>query len=215
MKKENIIKTLQVLNKYQTGYSMLAKISRSRNSFKTLICTILSARARDEVTYPLCGKLFKQYKNCKALASAKQRDVEKIIKSIGFYRNKSKNVIQTAKIIQKKYKGKVPKLKSQLLELPGVGTKVANCVLVYAFGKSAIPVDTHVHRISNRLGWVKTKTPEQTEKVLEQLVPQKHWINVNELFVIHGQTICKPITPVCSACPISKFCKKIGVKKHV
>jgi len=213
MKKEKIIKILKILKKHQTGLSMLGQISRSKRPCKGLISTILSARAKDTVTLPLSRLVFKKYPDAKALANARQKDVEKIIKPIGFYRNKSKNIISTAKIVHKKYNGRVPRTKSELLELPGVGTKVAGCVLVYAFGEPAIPVDTHVHRVSNRLGWVKTKAPEKTEKILEQIIPKKYWTDVNEVLVIHGQTVCFPITPKCSSCPIRKYCKRVGVKR--
>lgn len=213
IQKEAINKFLKLLQKHQNGISMLGKVSKSRNPYKVLISTILSARAKDIVSYPISKAVFRKYSDAKALARAKQKDVEKIIKSIGFYRIKAKNIIGSARIVQRKYAGKVPRTKQELLELPGVGTKVANCVLVYAFGISAIPVDTHVHRLSNRLGWVRTKTPEQTESALERLVPRKYWIDVNELFVTHGQTICVPLTPKCSICPIRKHCKRVGVKK--
>ncbi len=212
-KEKAIITVLKLLQKHQTGISMLGKVSKSGNPYRVLISTILSARAKDTVSYPISNAVFKKYPDAKSLAKAKQKSVEKIIKSIGFYRNKAKNIIGSARIVQRKYGGKVPRTKSELLELPGVGSKVAGCVLVYAFGISAIPVDTHVHRISNRLGWVKTKTPEQTERALEQLVPRKYWIDVNELLVTHGQTICAPITPRCSICPVRKYCRRVGVRK--
>ena len=212
-KEKAIITILKLLQKHQTGISMLGRISKSGNPYRVLISTILSARAKDTVSYPISNAVFKKYPDAKSLARAKQKNVEKIIKSIGFYRNKAKNIIGSARIVQIKYGGKVPRTKSELMELPGVGSKVAGCVLVYAFGISAIPVDTHVHRLSNRLGWVKTKTPEQTERALEQLVPRKYWIDVNELLVTHGQTICAPITPKCSICPVRKYCRKVGVKK--
>ena len=178
--------------------------------FKILVGTILSARARDEVTEVVAKKLFKKYKNTKQLASAKQKDVEKIIKQIGFYRNKTKNIIGTAKAVAKL--GKVPDTEEGLLALPGVGRKVAGCVLVYAFKKDAIPVDTHVHRISNRLGLVKTKMPDKTEIALRKLTPKRYWQDVNDLLVHHGKTVCKPITPLCSKCSIEKYCKKVNVK---
>jgi len=214
MKKETIIKTIASLKRFQKTDSMLEQISKAKSPFKVLISTILSARAKDTVTLPLSKEVFKRYTDAKKLARAKQKDVEKIIKPIGFYRNKAKNIIQTAGIIHKKYKGKVPRTKTELMELPGVGTKVAGCVLVYAFGEPAIPVDTHVHRVSNRLGWTKTKTPEKTEKELEKIIPKRYWLDVNELLVVHGQTICFPRIPRCSKCPIAKYCKKTGVKKH-
>jgi endonuclease-3 len=214
VKKEEVVTVLKILHKYHTDLSMLGTMSKSRNSYKMLISTILSARARDVVTLPVSRELFKKYPNIKSLANAKQKDVEKIIKRIGFYKNKAKNIIGAAKAVQNKYKGKVPRDEKELRKLPGVGQKVAACMLVYAFGKPAIPVDTHVFRVSNRLGWVKTKTPEKTQGALEKLVPKKYWMIVNEVLVLHGQTICLPQRPKCSNCPINKYCKKVGVKKH-
>lgn len=127
---------------------------------------------------------------------------------------KSKNVINASKMLLEKFDGKVPKTMEQLIELPGVGRKVANCVLVYAFKQDAIPVDIHVFRISNRLGWVKPKTPEKTEIALMKLIPRKHWQMLNDTLVAHGKTICTPISPFCSKCPIYDHCKRKGVDKH-
>ena len=175
--------------------------------FSILIGTILSARTKDEATTKAVKVLFSKYKNPKELANAKIKDVEKIIKSIGFYHVKSKRIIDVAKIIDKKYKGKVPDNLETLVELPGVGRKTANCVLVYAFEKPAIPVDIHVHRISNRLGLVDTKNPEETEQELMKTIKKKYWIDVNDTFVMYGQNICKPISPMCDVCMIKKNCK--------
>jgi endonuclease-3 len=181
-------------------------------SFSILIGTILSARTKDETTTKVVKVLFSKYKNAKELANAKTKDVEKIIKSIGFYHVKSKRIIEVAKIINSKYKGKVPDNLEKLVELPGVGRKTANCVLVYAFDKPAIPVDIHVHRISNRLGLVNTKTPEETEQELMKNVPKKYWIDINDTFVMYGQNICKPISPMCSVCKIKRDCKYYKTK---
>ena len=211
--KEEVVKVLKILQKYHKGLSMLGNIGKSKNNYKILISTILSARARDVVTLPISKELFKKYPTMKSLANAKQKDVEKIIKRIGFYKNKAKNIIGAARTVQNKYKGRVPNTEKELLKLPGVGKKVAACMLVYAFNKPAIPVDTHVHKVSNRLGWVDTKTPEKTQKALEKLVPKKYWTIVNEVLVLHGQTICLP-RPKCFKCPIARYCKKKGVKKH-
>ena len=175
--------------------------------FSILIGTILSARTKDESTTKAVKALFLKYKNAKSLSNAKVKDVEKIIKSIGFYHVKSRRIIEVAKIIDSKYKGKVPNNLDELVELPGVGRKTANCVLVYAFEKPAIPVDIHVHRISNRLGLVETKTPEETEQELMQKIPKKFWIEINDTFVMYGQNICKPISPMCDVCKIKKKCK--------
>tara|TARA_B100002049_G_scaffold158224_1_gene118270 strand:+ start:2043 stop:2693 length:651 start_codon:yes stop_codon:yes gene_type:complete len=175
--------------------------------FSILIGTILSARTKDETTTKAVKALFLKYKNPEELANAKIKDVEKIIKSIGFFRVKSKRIIEVARIIHKKYKDKVPDDLDTLVQLPGVGRKTANCVLVYAFEKPAIPVDIHVHRISNRLGLVETKNPEDTEQELMKKIDKKYWIEINDTFVMYGQNICKPISPMCDVCKIRKTCK--------
>jgi len=189
------ITALQELHEAETG------------PFSILIGTILSARTKDETTTKIVKALFLKYKNPKELANAKIKDVEKIIKSIGFYHVKSKRIIEVAKIIDSQFKGIVPDDLETLLKLPGVGRKTANCVLVYAFEKPAIPVDIHVHRISNRLGLVETKTPEDTEQELMKKIPKKYWIDINDTFVMYGQNICKPISPMCSICKIKRNCK--------
>ncbi len=183
--------------------------------FSILIGTILSARTKDESTTRIVKDLFKVYKNAKQLANAKVKDVEKIIKSIGFYHVKAKRIIDVAKIIDSQYKGKVPDNLEKLVELPGVGRKTANCVLVYAYEKPAIPVDIHVHRISNRLGLVQTKNPEETEFELMKKIPKKFWLDINDTFVMYGQNICKPISPMCTVCKIKNSCKYYKTKKNV
>ena len=175
--------------------------------FSILIGTILSARTKDETTTKAVKALFLKYKNPEDLANAKIKDVEKIIKSIGFFRVKSKRIIEVARIIHKKYKDKVPDDLDTLVQLPGVGRKTANCVLVYAFEKPAIPVDIHVHRISNRLGLVETKNPEDTEQELMKKIDKRYWIEINDTFVMYGQNICKPISPMCDVCKIKKTCE--------
>ncbi len=180
--------------------------------FSILIGTILSARTKDETTTKIVKALFSRYKNPKELANAKIKDVEKIIKSIGFYHVKSKRIVEVAKIINTKYKGKVPDDLETLVQLPGVGRKTANCVLVYAYEKPAIPVDIHVHRISNRLGLVDTKNPEETEQVLMKKIKKKYWLDINDTFVMFGQNICKPISPMCDVCKIKKSCKYYNLK---
>ncbi len=171
-----------------------------------LIGTILSARTRDESTSAVVRELFSKYKTARSLAKAKLSDVEKIIKRTGFYHVKAKRIIEVASIIDSKYSGLVPKTMEELISLPGVGRKTANCVLVYAFDEPAIPVDTHVHRISNRLGLVKTKIPEETEIELMKKIPREYWIRINDTFVMYGQNICKPISPMCPVCQIKKEC---------
>ena len=180
--------------------------AETEGPFSILIGTILSARTKDESTTKVVKKLFSRYRTPKALANAKVRNVEKLIKSIGFYHVKAKRIIKVAQIINSQYKGKVPENFEKLIELPGVGRKTANCVLVYAFDTPAIPVDTHVHRISNRLGLVNTKMPEETEMELRKKIPKKYWLQINDTFVMYGQNICKPISPMCNICKIKTRC---------
>jgi len=174
--------------------------------FSILIGTILSARTRDENTARVVRELFKAYPTAEDLAKARVRDVEKIIRPIGFYRVKSRRIIEVARVISAQYKGRVPENLDSLVELPGVGRKTANCVLVYAFERPAIPVDIHVHRISNRLGLVETKTPEETERALMEKVPKRFWLDINDTFVMYGQNICKPVSPMCGVCKIRNGC---------
>jgi len=209
---EQIDKVLSILARKQ-GTTMLERIGRKYNAYEVLISTILSARAKDEVTEIVSEKLFKKYPTIQTLAKADKKDVIEIIRKIGFYNQKAKYNINTAKIIVKDFNGKVPETMEELTQLPGVGRKVASCVLVYSFKKEALPVDTHVHQLSNRLGWVRTKTPEQTEQKLMKIVPRKHWLSLNNIFVDHGKTICVPVSPFCSKCPVYKYCKRINVKR--
>ena len=194
-----------------TALEGLHRIQAAR-PFRILIATILSARTKDENTTKAADKLFKVYGTPQKLAKAKVKDVEKMIKSVGFYHVKSRRIINAANIILSKYHGKVPANIEQLTDIPGVGRKTANCVLVYAFEEPAIPVDTHVHRISNRLGLVDTKTPEETEMELRKNVPKKYWLPINNTFVMYGQNICKPISPMCNVCKISKNCNYFKTK---
>ena len=179
----------------------------SGDPFKILIGTILSSRSRDENTTKVVKTLFKRFKNAKELAEGNMEEVKQIIHSIGFYNVKAKRVIEVSQLIVKKFNGKVPNCIEKLLELPGVGRKTANCVLVYGFNKPAIPVDTHVHRISNRMGLVNTKTPEKTEAELSNIIDRKHWIKLNNTFVMYGQNICLPVTPNCKLCELKQMCK--------
>ena len=194
-----------------TALERLHKVQTAR-PFRILIATILSARTKDENTTKAADKLFKLYGTPQKLAKAKVKDVEKIIKSVGFYHVKSKRIIEVANLILSKYNGKVPADIDKLVDMPGVGRKTANCVLVYAFEKPAIPVDTHVHRISNRLGLVDTKTPEETEMALREKIPKTYWLDINNTFVMYGQNICKPISPMCDVCKIRKTCNYFQTK---
>lgn len=175
--------------------------------FRILIGTVLSHRTRDERTAVATEKLFTVYDTPERLANADPNKVKELIKPVGFYNVKTKSVIRVAREIEDRFGGEVPDDLEGLLSLHAVGRKTANCVLVYGFNKPAIPVDTHVHRISNRLGLVDTKTPEQTEAALTERVPKKYWLELNELFVRFGQTICKPVGPRCYTCLLKRECK--------
>lgn len=180
----------------------------SSDPFKVLIATVLSQRTRDEVTERASEKLFSKYSTASALAHADAGEIEKLIREVGFYRIKAPRVKEIARIISNDFKGRVPDSMEALLSLPGVGRKTANCVLVYGFGRDAIAVDTHVHRISNRLGLVSTGKPEETEARLYEVLPKKHWRHINELLVRFGQDICRPVAPKCGACLLADLCSK-------
>lgn len=183
------------------------QIQEDGDPFKILIGTILSARTRDEVTTAVIKALFSRFKNPVELSRANLSDIKKLIQKIGFYNVKAARLKEVSQLIIKKYNGEVPSNLNDLLTLPGVGRKTANCVLVYGFKKAAIPVDIHVHRISNRIGIVNTKNPEETENVLQKSIDKKYWIRVNETFVTFGQNICLPIKPKCNVCQLTKMCK--------
>ena len=176
--------------------------SEGGDPFRILIGTILSHRTKDENTTRATENLFSRYKTPAELAGADPRIVRRLIRPSGFYNMKTKNIITASKQLVEQFEGEVPDNEEDLLKLRAVGRKTANCVLVYAFNKPAIPVDTHVHRISNRLGLVKTKKPEETEAELVRTVPRRYWLEVNDLFVRFGQTTCRPIGPRCSVCTL-------------
>jgi endonuclease-3 len=175
--------------------------------FRILISTILSARTKDETTSAASNRLFQAYPTVADLAVADPAEVRELIYPVGFYKTKAERIVEVARAVKNDFGGEVPREMESLLQLPSVGRKTANCVLVYGFREDAIPVDTHVHRISNRLGLVDTKTPEQTERALVEAVPREHWLDLNELFVRFGQEVCKPIGPRCEECSFTSLCK--------
>jgi len=174
--------------------------------FKVLIATVLSQRTRDENTHLAVKNLFAIYKTPLELSNANLNHLQSLIKSAGFYRVKASRIKEISRIIVEEYHGDIPDNITKLLSLPGVGRKTANCVLAYGFGKPAIPVDTHVHRVSNRLGLVNTKSEYETEKALQKIIPIEYWIELNELIVKFGQDICQPIKPKCSQCNLRDLC---------
>jgi len=182
--------------------------------FEILISTLLSLRTKDEVTIEATKRLFNTADNPFEMIKLEKNDIEKLIYPVGFYPTKAGRIIEISKILIEKYNGKVPDSLENLLELPGVGRKTANLVLAEGYNIPAICVDTHVHRISNRTGYVKTKNPDQTEQALREKLPKKYWIIYNEILVAFGQIICRPVSPHCSKCPVTQYCSKTGVEKH-
>ena len=183
-------------------------------AFYVLISCVLSQRTKDEVTYPAAKRLLKLANNPKAMLAIPIKTIEKAIYPSGFYITKARRIKEISKYLLDNFDGKVPNTYEELLKIRGVGRKTAGIVLTHAFNTPALPIDTHCHRIANRLGWVKTKTPEETEKVLMLIIPKKYWIGLNELLVKHGQQVCVPISPFCSKCVIKKFCKRVGVENR-
>jgi endonuclease-3 len=188
---------------------------RKQDPFKVLISTILSARTKDLNTKEATEQLFSKFNTPELIANADIGEIERLIYKAGFYKVKAARIKQVSKILIEKYGGIVPNIYEDLITLPGVGAKTANCVLVYAFKIPAIPVDTHVHRISNRIRWVRTIKPEQTEEKLKEYIPSELWLRINRLFVRFGQEICLPTKPKCVICPINDYCpKEIMIKER-
>jgi endonuclease-3 len=182
--------------------------------FTTLISCILSLRTKDEVTEKASVKLLKKNDTPEKILKLSEKQIQSLIYPVGFYKTKAKRIKEISKTLIEKYSSEVPQEFNELLKLKGVGRKTANIVMVYGHKKQGfLPIDTHCHRIPNRLGWIKTKTPEETEKTLTKILPKKYWDDFNHLFVSFGQTICLPVSPYCSRCPIKKYCKKISVTK--
>lgn len=180
--------------------------SSKETAWEVLVFTLLSARTRDEQTELVFRDLLLNYPGPLELAEARVSDVARILQRIGLYKTKARNVVALAQRIQDEYAGQVPRTLEQLVDLPGVGVKTASCVLVYAFHQPAIPVDTHVHRIVNRLGWVKETTPEKTGTALMVTVPKKWWMDMNRVMVQFGRQMCIPGKPKCFQCPVSQWC---------
>ncbi len=181
--------------------------------FETLISTILSLRTKDTVTEAASRRLLGCASTPERILNLTPQDIEKLIYPVGFYRTKAKNLKETCRILLEKYGGKVPRDLDELLKLPGVGRKTANLVMTVGYDDYGICVDTHVHRITNIWGYVKTKTPEETEFALRKKLPKKYWKTYNDILVTFGQNLCVPVSPWCSRCPVEKFCPRIGVKR--
>lgn len=186
---------------------------RTRSPFKVLVSTVISARTKDEVTKDASERLFARADTPIALATMSEKEIAGLIYPAGFYRTKARNLKRLARILVDDFGGEVPRKIEELTSLPGVGRKTANLVLTLAFGDYGICVDTHVHRIVNRIGVIKTQTPEQTEYALRRVLSKKHWIEFNDLLVTFGKKVCTPVSPFCSVCPIERDCLKVNVKR--
>ncbi|HEX9757594.1 MAG TPA: endonuclease III [Nitrospiria bacterium] len=185
--------------------------NQTRDPFQVLISCVLSLRTKDETTAGASERLFKLASTPQTMGRLRNSKIEKTIYPVGFYRTKAKSIKEICKRLVHQYAGKVPDEIEELVKLPGVGRKTANLVVTLGYQKYGICVDTHVHRISNRWGYVKTKTPEDTEVSLRKKLPKKYWMIFNDLLVPYGQNLCRPISPFCSLCKISSFCCKVGV----
>ncbi len=203
------------LERHLTGKQLpaVSEIARVRQDpFRVLVSTMISLRTKDEVTSRSSERLFLEASTPEPLARLPEEEIARLIYPAGFYKTKARNLKRAAVILVDKYASRVPSSMAELLALPGVGRKTANLVRNLGFGLDGICVDTHVHRISNRTGWVEAKTPAKTEIALEKILPRRYWIAINEYLVGFGQNTCTPISPKCSLCPVYENCRRIGVE---
>ncbi len=192
---------------------VVTEVSKEKSPFKVLISCLLSLRTKDAVTAVASRRLFEVADTPEKLSRLNVKKIERLIYPVGFYHTKAKRIKDISKVLVEKYGSKVPDSIDELLKLHGVGRKTANLVVGLGYGIPSICVDSHVHQISNRLGLVKTKNPHETEFALRKLLPKKNWIEINDYLVSYGQNICVPVSPWCSKCKLSKYCKKAGVKR--
>jgi len=206
---DNIVQILKA--RYHDDTSALMDVSNARDPFRVLISCILSLRTKDEVTAKATKRLFARAKTPAEMLNLTKEEIEAAIYPVGFYHRKAEQILEICRVLIGQYDSRVPDELEELLNFKGVGRKTANIVVTMGYNKLGVAVDTHVHRISNRIGLVATETPHQTEFALREVLPQKYWIIFNDLLVMHGQNICTPISPKCSMCPISAYCERVGV----
>ena len=213
MHDEDIHSVIRILKKDLQGY--LPPVGRmaaeGRTPFQVLVAVVMSSRTKDEVSGPAAERLFARADTPEKMLELGEKEVARAIYPTGFYNTKARNIISLSRGLIDRYEGKVPDSIEELLTLPGVGRKTANLVVSLAFGGAGICVDVHVHRISNRLGYVKTRTPAETERALRAKLPKRHWAVYNTIMVGHGQKACRPVSPFCSRCPVFRFCDRVGV----
>ena len=215
MKTKDVDKIMKILSKRYPSYekTTLNRMRKNPNAFRILIACLLSLRTQDKNTEITSKKLFAVADTPEKISKLSIKKLEKLIYNSGYYKNKAKTIKNVSRTLIEKFNSKVPSNKEQLLSIKGIGPKTANIVLAFAYGKSVIPVDVHVHVIANRLGWVNSKKPEDTEKQLEKIIPKKFWKELNATLVQFGKEICITVSPWCSKCPVRKYCLRIGVKK--
>lgn len=200
------LKALYVIDRFVTTHGP--------DPFRILVGCVISLRTKDEVTYPATARLFDRARDPRAMLRLPAPTIAQLIYPAGFFRRKSEQIRAISALLIERFDGRVPAEIDDLLELPGVGRKTANLVRTLGFGKPGICVDIHVHRITNRLGWVRTDHPDATEAVLREVLPRQHWIPINETLVRHGQQVCRPISPLCSQCRVSADCPRRDVETH-
>lgn len=215
MEKQDIEKVMNMLKKAfpSNEKTTLNRMRKSPDAFKILISCLLSLRTQDKNTEKASRQLFEVAHTPEQIIKLPIKKLENLIFSSGHYKKKARTLKHVSKEIIKRFHGKVPQTKEELMSIKGIGPKTANIVLAFAFGKSVIPVDVHVHVIANRLGWVNSKKPEDTEKALELILPKKHWKELNSILVQFGKEICITISPKCSICPVRIYCPRIGIKR--
>jgi endonuclease-3 len=212
---ENVLRILQrAIRKWKVPAVGVVAENAADRPFATLVSTIISLRTKDAVTEQASRRLLARAPTPEGIAAMSVVEIEELIYPAGFYHTKARNLKETSRILLREYGGKVPRRMEDLLKLRGVGRKTANLVITVGYGEYGICVDTHVHRISNRWGYVKTKSPEETEFALRGRLPQKHWITYNDILVTFGQNLCVPISPWCGKCPVQEFCSRVGVTRH-
>ena len=213
MKDRDIQHIVRILRKEVRRWPVPAIGHYTRTPFTTLVSCILSLRTQDRTTSQASERLFNVAETPGAIRKLSRKKIERLIYPVSFYRVKAGTIREISAILLERYEGAVPDTLEELLTLPGVGRKTANIVVTLAFNKPGIAVDIHVHRISNRLGYVSTKTPDETEVRLREKLPRRYWIVSNDLFVAFGQNLCKPVSPHCSICPVRSYCDRVGVNR--
>lgn len=215
MKDQEIDEVVRILRRTVSPWQdpAVTQVARKSDPYLTLISCILSLRTQDETTHQASIRLFRLASRPEDMTALSPEEIQRAIYPVGFYRQKAMTILGISNTLIDQYGGRVPSELDELLKLKGVGRKTANLVITLGYGKPGICVDTHVHRVTNRWGYVATKTPEQTEFALRKKLPQRYWIPINDMIVSFGQRICRPISPKCSACPLAAYCDRVGVSQ--